>query len=277
MTDRSSTLTAPAPVLAPGGKYVTGDDNLLITSYASIPNARIVISGRMLNEDGRPVPFRDEQAANSDRTAKTSVVRLATGWLTDVTAIVSGASAQLAQVFVRVDLVRGDGAGAQVLATLIQGALNAAQRLAWPGSMVTSMHAAGGALRSVLGTDPAANVEISETVPTGARWRVRALRFALVTDVNAANREVAITYDDGTTVYAEAAAGANQAASLTRQYTGAITGVRGAAATGSGISIALPDLTLLAGHRIATATTNRQAGDNYGAPQLLVEEWLEGA
>ena len=37
------------------------------------------------------------------------------------------------------------------------------------------------------------------------------------------------------------------------------------------------DLILLAGHRIRTSTSSLQAGDDWGAPQLLVEEWLEGA
>jgi len=30
----------------------------------------------------------------------------------------------------------------------------------------------------------------------------------------------------------------------------------------------------LPGYRIRTSTLNRQAGDDYGAPQLFVEEWI---
>lgn len=277
MSDRSSLLTPLAPLLAPRGLYLTGEDYLRVTSRASIASVAIVISGRTVDERGKPIPFSDRHVAASDRTETTTTIRLGCGWLTDVSAIVTGASPQLGQAFVRVDLIRGDGTAAHVLATLIQGALNAGQRLGWPGSPLETTLERGGAIRSIAGSNPAANTEIVETVPAGARWRLQSIRFALTTDATAANREVAITFDDGTTVYAEAHSGANQAASLTRQYTAARVGVRGAAATGTGILIAIPDLVLPAGHRISTATTNRQATDDFGAPQLLVEEWLEGA
>ena len=265
------------PLLAPNGLYVTGEDYLLVTSINSVASVVVTVGGRTLLPTGRPQPFQDRHVAAADRTAATSVIRLGEGWLQELTAIAGGATPTLGQTFVRVDLVRGDGAGRNVHATLLQGPITAFQRAAWPGSPVQTTVGLPGALRSLLGTDPAANVEIAETVPTGARWRLLSLRAALVTDANAANREVAITFDDGTTVYAEAHSGVNQAASLTRQYTATPGGVRGAAATGTGILIAIPNLLLPAAHRIATSTTNRQAGDNWGAPQLLVEEWLEGA
>jgi hypothetical protein len=265
------------PALAPHGTYVAGDEYLLVTSLNALASVTITVSGRVLTREGKLTPFVDSHVANSDRTAATSRIGLGEGWLQEITAIAAGATPTLGQTFVRVDLVRGEGNGRTVHATLLQGEVTAAQRLAWPGSPLNTTLDSAGALRSLTGTNPAANVEISETVPTGARWRVQSLRAALVTDANAANREVAITFDDGTNVYAEAHAGANQAASLTRQYTAAVGGVRGAAATGTGILIAMPSLILPAGHRIRTSTTNRQAGDDWGAPQLLVEEWLEGA
>lgn len=277
MADRSSALPALAPVLAPDGIYVTGEEYLLVTSRASIASVVVAVSGRTIDERGRPIPFADRHLANSDRTEATSLIRLGCGWLTDATAIVTGAAPQIGQAFIRVDLVRGEGAGRVVLSTLLQGALNAGHRLAWPGSFLTSTIAGPGAMRSVAGGDPAAGQEIFEAVPTGARWRVQAMRFALVTDASAANREVAIAFDDGVTTYAESDSGVNQAASLTRQYTGSRTSVRGAAATATHILIAIPDLVLPAGHRIKTTTANLQAGDNFGAPQLLVEEWIEGA
>jgi hypothetical protein len=267
----------PLPTLAPSGIYVAGDEYLLVTSYNTLANATITVSGRMLGTGGRLTPFEDRHVANSDRTAATSAIRLGEGWLQEITAIAGGGAPVIGQTFARVDLVRGEGAARSIHATLLQGMLTATQRLAWPGSPLGTTLGAPGALRSLTGTNPAANTEISETVPTGARWRLVSFRAALVTDANAANREVALTFDDGTNVYMEAHAGVNQAASLTRQYTASIGAVRGAAATGTGILIALPEVVLPAGHRIRTSTTNRQATDDWSAPQYLVEEWLEGA
>jgi len=265
------------PARAAHGIDVGGDEFLLVTSINALASVRITISGRMLTREGRLTPFVDQHIANSDRTAATSAIRLGEGWLQEITAIATGAAPTLGQTFLRVDLVRGDGPGQTVHATLLQGTVTAAQRLAWPGSPIDTTLESPGALRSIGGTDPAAGAEISETVPAGARWRLQSLRAAFVTDATAANREVAIVFDDGTNTYAEAHSGVNQAASLTRQYTAAVGGVRGAAATGTGILLAIPSVILPAGHRIRTSTTNLQAGDNWGAPRLLVEEWLEGA
>lgn len=131
-----------------------------------------------------------------------------------------------------------------------------------------------GVLRSVAGTDPAANVEISETVAAGKFWRLESITFALVTDASAANRLVEIVIDDGTNVLARIPAPAVQAASLTRTYTFARGGYDRDSSTNSLTQLAgLPDMVLGPAYRVRTVTTNRQATDNYGAPQLLVMEY----
>lgn len=252
-------------------------DALQISSWNALASVTLVIRGYARTEDGRWVPFDGAHVANTNRTIASTVIGLPEGELRNVTVFVSGAAPIVGQTFVRLQLVRGSGTAAIVLVTLAADYVTAVQPLAWPGSPVRRSVEGRGALRSVTGTDPAANTEISETVPTGARWRPRSIRFVLVTDANAANREVALVLDDGTNAYARIASGATQVASLTHGYTFA----RGAQKIAPGVALAhalpMPDVIMLAGHRIATATTAIQATDNYGAPQLLVEEHLEGA
>ena len=132
-----------------------------------------------------------------------------------------------------------------------------------------------GVLRSITGTNPAADVEISETVPTNARWRVLAIQFSLVTDANAANREVALTLDDGTTVFARVPSGFTHVASTTIVYSSFHHAPRFTVAQDTTKNFPLPRVDLQGSFRLATVTTARQATDNYGAPQLLVEEWIE--
>jgi hypothetical protein len=272
-----SPSAALVPALAPQGVYVRDDDALLLTSLNAASSVALAVGGRIVDRTGRLIPFSQSHTPNTDRTAATTAIALGEGWLQQVSVGVASGTPLYGQTFVRLDITRGGGAGRTVLGTLIEGFVTSTVRQAWPGAVLHGPLERSGALRRVTGTDPAANTEISETVPTGARWRPLSMRFPFVTDANVANREVAVTFDDGTTVYYEAHSGVNQAASLTRQYTAALTNLRGAAATGTGILIALPDIQLAAGHRIRTATTNRQATDNYGAPELLVEELLEGA
>jgi hypothetical protein len=276
MSDTREGLTLPFPALTPLGVYVSGDDHLRVTSLNSMASTVLQVSGRQVLLDGRPQPIAHRHVCTADRTVTTTTVKLAEGWITDVTVIAAEAAPRFGQTFVRVDLVRGDGTGQTVLATLVQGLVTAAQRVAYPLSPIVNTHQAPGAIRLVVGTDPGAGAEISETVPTGARWRLLAMRATLVTDATVANRFPILNFDDGATIFASADAPAAQAASLTWNWT---TGgaVQRAAATVSTPAWAVPTPPiLLPGYRIRTTTSALVAGDNWGAPQLLVEEWLEG-
>jgi hypothetical protein len=68
---------------------------------------------------------------------------------------------------------------------------------------------------------------------------------------------------------------ANQAASLTVTYSAGAYGIAPMAGLNSRYWSGYQYLPLKAGWQIRTTTVNLQAGDNWGAPQLLVEEWLE--
>ena len=270
-------LSKLLPHLVPNGIRVEGDDYLLVSSLNTVANVTLTIAGRMILPNGRPQPFRDRHVATADRVAATSTIRLGEGWLQELTTIVEGAAPLLGQTFVRVDLVRGDGAGRNVHATLIQGPVTAFLRAAWPGTPVQTTIGLPGAIRALAGTDPAAGAELAETVPTGARWRFISLRAALVTDATVANRTPVLTFDNGVTPFAGAGGSFKQAASHTYTYHYADLGASHAQSI-AGVMVTTPaNLILPAGFRIRTLTGGIVAGDNWGAPALLVEEWLEGS
>lgn len=130
-----------------------------------------------------------------------------------------------------------------------------------------------GVLRVVTGTDPAANTEISETVPAGKMWRIISINFTLVTDGTAANRRPRLFFDDGTTEFYRVGSTQDHAASTTYVYTAA---AQGASQSNNGNTVMLPlppDLILGPGFRIRTSTASAQSTDNYGAPAIYVEEW----
>lgn len=123
-------------------------------------------------------------------------------------------------------------------------------------------------------SDPAANgSEISATVPAGQIWFLQGARVSLVTDANAANRTVAMTIDDGTTVIQRFTSPSTQAASLTYGYTftaGAAnaTVLNLEVVVGIGTNLLLPP-----GYRIKTVTNNVQATDNYGAMTFYIVKY----
>ena len=134
-----------------------------------------------------------------------------------------------------------------------------------------------GSIKSIAGTDPSAGNEISETVPANTVWLVRGISALLITDANAADRRVRATLDDGTTIFYQISSSTNHTASLTVRYAWSPFGAAAVgvvAATDATINIPFPKPTILtAGHRFVTTIGAKQAGDNWGAPQLFVEEW----
>ncbi|GAH86709.1 unnamed protein product [marine sediment metagenome] len=131
-----------------------------------------------------------------------------------------------------------------------------------------------GRLRSITGTDPAADTEISETVPARRRWRILSIRFSLITDVNVTDRTVNLILDDGTTILSQIPSDTVQPSNLTRWYEFKLQQVP---QFNVGVHMYLPlhHISLPASARFRTSTTNRQADDNFSAPQFLVEEWID--
>lgn len=130
---------------------------------------------------------------------------------------------------------------------------------------------------SVACTDPAAGVEVVCTVPANARWKVKAFRFALVTDGTVASRFVNVRVKDASgNILWDAGANVAQTASLTTIYNVAPGVQQQAAIVNLRLQIPIPpDLVLFQGYTIETFTTALVAGDNHAVPFLLVEEWIE--
>jgi len=129
-----------------------------------------------------------------------------------------------------------------------------------------------GNILSITGSDPAAGAAMTETVPAGVIWRFISMNVTLVTDGNVANRTVHFLFDDGTNIYLRVTNDQGQAENLTQIYAVA-NGVHTGFISPNIQSLPSPaDLFLPAGHRIREGVDNFQAGDNWGAPQLLVEE-----
>jgi len=132
-----------------------------------------------------------------------------------------------------------------------------------------------GRLRLITGTDPAVDTEISEAVPTNAKWKLISIQLTLVTDANAATRRVKYTLDNGTTVYLIQPMEGTQIESLTRNYNIFIGSIFGSNPTNNDFKVELPREQILdQTWAFKTTTTNLQAGDNFAAPQMVVREWL---
>ncbi len=253
----------------------TGEDALRVRVFNSVTSCRLVLEGRVLRFDGIAHPFAAEFTPNSDRTESTHLVTVGDGFLLNFSIRASSASPRVGQCFATVEMVRGRLGAVQILGALAAGYVTDTQRFAWPGSPVRTSTDGRGVMRSITGTDPAAGAEASETVPTNARWLLLAFTLRLVTDATVANRHVRLVIDDGATTFFSSDSEAAQAASDNWAYNAGI-GMDRRAGVSDNRMWALPaGLMLPGGARIRTSTSNIAAGDNFSAPQLLVEEWIE--
>jgi hypothetical protein len=258
--------------------YLRRDENLRVTSYNAVAAVTLTIRSRVFNLDAAILDASDTHIPNTDRSAKTSIIRTDEGWLLDGQVALSGAAPQKGQCFVVVEILRGESAAAVATRVLCAGYVTAKQPLLFPRDAIGDSLDGQGALRSITGTTPAAGANLTETVPTGARWLLLAFHYRLTASAVVATRVADLILDDGANIYYRAPPQATQTATQVMDYSAG-------AGVGSGFSnssneflIALPvDNRLGAGHRIRTSITALDAGDQISQVQYLVREWIEGS
>lgn len=263
-------IAAPSPV------YLTGEEILRLTTFANAAGLTVTLSGRVLRPDNTIAPFTTTNAPASNRTGVSTIERLPEGWLLGAIAKVTGGGTSFGQVWGQLELVRGEGSAAIVVQSLANDFISTNAPLMFPGGQNVDPLDGAGNLRSITGTTPGAGADISETVPTAARWELIAFRAQLVTAVAVANRSALLTLDDGTNIFYGSPVITSQAASLTERYSWAPGNIPTTVLVTIEVPAPLPiNNRLPAGARIRTATVNLQAADQWSAVQYLVREWLD--
>lgn len=272
------------PLITGGGKilpspsqfYLTGEDRLRIVTVCSVTGVTVAIRARIADFNGDTKPEGWTHLPASNRTTRSEDYPVGDGSLLNVTVFASAGTVRIGQLYVMVQLVRGFGAAAVVLATLLAGYVTTTTALGFPGSPIESSVEGYGAYRRITGTTPALGGEISETVPTGARWQLLGVNATLTTSVVAVNRTPNLYMDDGGSQYFASGQPVPVGASSTTAYWWAV-GMPLAVQVGLIGSMAglFEPNRMIAGTRFFTITSNLQAGDQWSPPNYLVQEWLE--
>ena len=259
----------------PAALYISPNEQLVVDSWGYACQVPVFIKLRMLRPGGYVDTSLYIHQPSSDRSLVTTYHDLAEGHLLTAMVYAMGSGYHRGQCYLNVGLQRGEGAVGVYHHQLIAGYVTTSSALVWPWARLESSVEGPGLIRSVAGADPAAGAEILVTVPAGARWRLVGLIATLVTDNTVVNRVVSLVIDDGAAALYRAAAQTVQTASLTVIYSFGAGLPSAATAGGVSINPLATDLLLAAGYRVRSITTGIVAGDNWGAPQLLVEEWIE--
>jgi hypothetical protein len=258
-------------VRAPHPFLVTGEDRLRLTVRNGAAGVTVTLSGRFLTIEGEVRPLLYALTPTTDLVASTLDFALGDGWILNLTARASAGTPQIGDTNIVVDVIRGSGAAAIILGTLIAAFVTDAVPAAWPGSLVAASGDSEGTLDAIAGADPAAGAEWSIVVPAGARWRVRSVTAVLVASAAVANREPSIVFTADGLVVASVPSGVAHVASQTRRYSWFPSAFRGAAAASLDLAVPIPALELRGGDTITSVTTAIDVGDNWGAPVVYVE------
>jgi hypothetical protein len=269
--DRSLLLSGPS------GFCFDLDDALQIDSLCSLAGVAFTVSGVMLDAQNKLKAFEFTHTPNSTRTLATTRQAIGSGWLLRVRVTATSGAPLLGQAYVWLRVCRGLTSSARINGTIINGYLTASTDVNWPSGVAQQPLDGEGVPLSISVAQPAAGADWSQTVPTGARWKVVAATAQLATAAAVATRLARLVIDDGTTPIFEAPAAASQAASLSVLYTYGQGAGGPVTADAAVIEGPIPnDAYLPAGFRIRSSTGAIQAADQWSAIRLLVQEWLEG-
>ena len=133
-----------------------------------------------------------------------------------------------------------------------------------------------GKIRFITGTNPAAGSEILETIATGSRTRVITFFAVLVTDATVTNRRAVMVIDNpATTAILRIRTAADIPASQTQEFNFYNGANKETTVITSTLDTYLPaELWLEAGGRIHLTAVGLQAGDDFAAPLLTVEDQI---
>jgi hypothetical protein len=268
--DRARVVVSPYPF------GISDGDSLRITTVCSQPGVVLEIHTRRFYKQTGVTIDRLVHAPNSDRTVKTDDYPLAAGFVTNVTVFAASGSPLIGQCYVKLQLLRGIGAGAFVMGTLLGNVVTQTHAAGWPGSPIVSPLEVEPYVRFIVGTKPGAGAEITEMCPTNARWELMQLTSVITASGAVANRSLDLQAPGGQfqprLFLSNVVATAGQAWRV--QWAPNIPNIVNAGFTRATGAFAERCL-LTGGKAFSTLTTGLDVGDQYEAPEYIVREWLE--
>lgn len=262
-------------VQPPSSLYIGPDDLLTLRFASQVEGVTARVLARILTPDEGVLYWRHDLTTTVARFEEVLVRPLMEGFLlglnVDVYSDIVGSRWQWASV----QISRGEvGIGGQFHA-LCQGYFgDVSSPLIWPGGSNREPHDGRGFPVLQKDADVAAGVNVSYSVPQGARARLMVMKVTLTTSATVANRRFTLEWQDNVgAVICRAPASIVQTAGQTFTYFVAPWGIDGVDYNGD-IRVPWPREALLAQNDfLVTNVTNFQGDDDFGAAVWNFEEW----
>jgi len=264
----------------PTNVYVTTDDQLQVSGWNSAPAQQLIVSIRFLLSTGPTVLGQYSFALPSDRSYWSFEIPLTNGYMLSVTCDVmptGTTTAQRGQCYVQANVLRTGTPTTVANFTLFSDYVSADLSPSWPSYTNLSSVSGIGAIRSIVGTTPGAGNNLSESVPTNARWRWTAINFTLTTSGVAGNRQVLIFFNDAAsnTFYVFVVPYVQTATQQVAYLFSALLGSSQTTPAGGALVSALPEVWTDSAWSFHTGILGLQAADTITLPAFAVQEWID--
>lgn len=257
-------------------EWVTPDDLLIVQVRNALAGVTLGLNGRLWHPDAGVKEINLSMTPTSDRSLNTFSQQLFYGYLVSLAIKATGGSPHRGQTLAEMLLARPPASSFTPKMELAQDYVTTSYGPLWPGGRQTLGVEGPGMLYSIAVPNPAAGVDWTQTVPTGARWLLHGIYATLTTAVAAGNRQPLLVLDDGVNRLTAQNTALVQAGSLANDWTwdpgNPTTGVFANSVNDIDLPFPVP---LFAGYRVRTVTLALQAADQWSGIRLLVEEWLE--
>lgn len=263
-------------VQPPSALYVFRDDLLFIRSLSSAGGRTLRLRGRLLTPTGEVLTLDFVHlTAVGTRAPLMETFDLAEGFLLGLAVVPETLATSRGETFVTVGITRGGTAEPAITQVLFSGYIEGVTMQSWPGGKVLSSVEGPGRLLKLVSPDPGAGVDITVTAPANVRWRVMAMGFTFTASATVTTRIVRVDVVVDGAVVARIPANGSHTASQARRYSAAPVSAA-AVDTSGALLIPIPENVFLQeGDTIGTSTANLQFDDDFDAPEVYVEEWLQ--
>jgi hypothetical protein len=261
----------------PSPLYIDVDDQLVCVAESVSTTEVVTINYRLLRAaDGVIVRGQLTVTPTAAYTRAINAQQLAEGFLLSVSVNARFASTR-GQTFVRIFLGSGAFGAGEPSFMLMADYVTTAMAPAHPNGRVLSPVEGPGWIHTLAITTPAAGADWGMTTIPGGRYRIISITGVFTTSNAVASRLVTVQLlNDTLGVAGEWSAGVTQAASTAEHYTFSDAPLSPQASGNLALMVPLPvSLRLKNPEQVQAATASIQAGDQWSALSMLVEEWLD--
>jgi hypothetical protein len=255
-------------------QYISPDDNVWVMTSCGQGGGTATVDARLLMPSGEVKPWQFSFVVPNQRIAFNTVIPLPECFILSI-AVRSTAVCDFGQLYVTLYIARYQNTGVFLPCLLARGYLSQFCGLGWPNAPQRGTQEGRGFLRTITGTAPGAGVEINETVPSGAMWKLHSVVFSVTASAVVLNRYPKLVVDNGSSVFFFSSSA--QAITASQTWNICYSGFGSAIPNSTTFNLTQPlgavEILMFQGYRFRTLFLG-DPGDQLTAPIYNVEEWL---